>query len=276
MFEWTYLENKFLATQDASLHMSDLSILRGYAVFDFLRFHNFRPIHIDDHIERLNRSARALGLDTGRPAAEIKDLVSELIQRNGIANGGIRITLTGGSSADGYIPGKPILVITGHYFNDVNPEQFRKGIRLMSHEYQRQLSHIKSIDYLMGIQLQPEIKKQNADDVLYYHNDIITECPRANIFIITRSKSICTPSNKILQGITRKKIMELAAEHYTVEERDISLEEVYSAREIFITSTTKNILPVSAVDNKAVGDTSFRISSHLLKLYKEKYSIPSS
>jgi branched-chain amino acid aminotransferase len=273
MFQWTFLDNEFIPASGASIHMSDLSILRGYAVFDFLRFREFIPLHAEEHIERLKNSAGALGLDAGRSTSEIKTLITELIRKNGIPHGGIRMTLTGGSSADGYLPGKPLLVITQHKFNDVSTEQFNKGIRLISHEYQRQLPHIKSTDYLMGIQLQPEITKQNADDVLYHYNGIITECPRANIFIVNSSRQIITPSGRILHGITRKKIMDMAAEHYSVVERDISLEEVYTAEEIFITSTTKLVLPVAAVDGRAAGNLEFPVSSHLRRLYQLKYSI---
>jgi branched-chain amino acid aminotransferase len=275
MFQWTFLNDDFVPASDAVVPITDLSILRGYAVFDFLRFHHLTPLHLNEHVERLISSAGALGLEPGRSAGEIKELVVELIRKNNVEHGGIRITVTGGSSEDGYIPAKPLLIISQHHFNDVSDEQFKKGISLISHEYQRQLPHIKAIDYLMGIQMLPEIKKQKADDVLYHKSGIVSECPRANIFMVTSDQRICTPSAGILNGITRKKLMDLASSEYSIEQRNISLEELYTAEEIFITSTTKVILPVNAVDGKAAGNNGFPVCTHLLKLYREKYSIPS-
>ena len=274
MFVWAYVNGDFVPEEKAMLSVRDLSIIRGYGVFDFFRFRNFQPVFLNDHLDRLFYSMSGLRLDIEHDQSKLEALVHELIQRNSIPDGGIRITVTGGSSENGYVPGKPSLVITQYSFDEVSTEQFNNGIDLASYNYQRQLPQFKSSDYIMGIYLQPWIKDQAADDVLYVNNGIISECPRSNIFVYNQSGELCTPSRGILQGITRKKVMQLAKPHFPVIEKDILLNEVYEASEIFITSTTKKIQPVRTIDGRPIGAGQFPVGSHILSLYHSFSSIP--
>ena len=93
-----------------------------------------------------------------------------------------------------------------------------------------------------------------ADDVLYYSDGLIRECPRANIFIVTKDQKVLTPESGMLKGVTRKQVLEISGTRYLTEARDVSLDELRNAKEVFITSTTKNILPVVQVDGQLVGD----------------------
>jgi D-alanine transaminase/branched-chain amino acid aminotransferase len=110
----------------------------------------------------------------------------------------------------------------------------------------------KTIDYLQAICLQPFIKENNADDVLYYDQTEIRECPRANFFIVTKNDAVLTPSKNVLKGITRKKILDFA--ELNVKETGIDLHDLENAKEAFITSTSKNVLPVLKIDGNTVGN----------------------
>ena len=180
---------------------------------------------------------------------QLEAVIVELIRKNEAVHCGIRLSLTGGYSPDGYNPAEPNLVVSVHRFQLPTPDDFSRGIRLMSHAYQRQLPHIKTIDYLMAVMLQPRLKEINADDILYHQDGNITECPRANFFIVTAANKLVTPSLNILKGITRARILNAATSLMEVEERNLSMEELKSAKEAFITSTTKMVLPVQAVDD---------------------------
>lgn len=274
MFTWAYINDDFVPEENASLSVRDLSILRGYGVFDFFRFQDFQPVFLNDHLDRLFFSMSGLRLTIVPDKIKLEKLVHELIQRNHLPNGGIRITVTGGISENGYLPAKASLIITQHNFDEVNKEQFHTGIHLASYAYQRQLPQIKTTDYLMGIYLQPWIKSCEADDVLYTNQGIITECPRSNIFLFNKSGQLCTPATGILNGITRKRVIQLASPQFTVVEKDIQLDEIYEASEVFITSTTKQILPVRTVNGRPIGTGQFPVSSHILQLYQSFSSIP--
>lgn len=250
----TYLDNQIVNDGVALLHVQDLSIQRGYAVFDFFRTLNTVPLFIDDHLDRFYTSAAAMHLKLDKSRGEIKYIVQELIKREDLPEAGIRLMLTGGYSSDGYQLAEPNLIITCNPAKTTTPEDFEKGFSIITYEHQRELPHIKSINYLMAVWLQPVLKEKNANDVLYYTKESITEFPRCNVFIVTRENKLATPAHNMLPGITRKNVLKLATGLLEIEERNIPVEELSTAKEIFLTATTKKIIPIVKVNGKQVGD----------------------
>jgi branched-chain amino acid aminotransferase len=251
---YTFLNNTFLAAADASLSVNDLSIQRGYGIFDFLKTVGDVPIFLDDHLDRFYHSAGRMRLDVGKTREELKAIIAELHRLNRFPDSGIRITLTGGISTDSVTPGQPNLIITQHPMPPPGKECV-PPIRLITYSHQRQLPDVKTIDYLMAIHLQPYIRERNAFDVLYHHNSIITECPRCNFFLVTADGTLTTPAANMLKGITRKKVLALARDLLPTSERDLHLDELHTAREAFITSTSRHVVPVSHIDGHPIGDT---------------------
>ena len=265
-----YINNQFLPATDGSLPVSDLSIQRGYALFDYLKVVNGIPLYVDDHLDRLFHSAEQLHLPIIHTREALKDIIRQLMQHNHQPHSGIRITLTGGNSPDGYSIAAPNLIISQSPLQLPTPEAVERGIKLMTYPHQRQLPHVKTTDYVMAIWLQPQVKEQGADDILYYNEASISECPRANIFMVKEGKLI-TPAQNILKGVIRKHVLQLAADMLPVEERDIPLQELRSAEEVFITSTTKQVLPVRQVDEVVLfKEGPGRITTQLLHLLQEQ------
>ena len=93
---------------------------------------------------------------------ELKDIIYQLIQKNQLPDGGIRLTLTGGYSTDGYEIASPNLIISQHPLQKPSKELFQQGLKLITYPFQRQLAHVKTIDYLMAIWLQPVLKKKQG------------------------------------------------------------------------------------------------------------------
>ena len=249
-----FVNNQFIEENNAMLQVGDLAIQRGYGVFDFFRTSHFVPLFLDDYLDRFFNSAAVMRLQPVQNKEELKSLIYELIEKNNLAESGIKIILTGGYSPESYEPVAPNLIITQQRIQLVSEEKFVDGIKIITHQYQRDLPEIKSINYLMGVWLQQKVKDQNAADVLYHQQGIISEFPRANVFIITRDQKVVTPSDNILLGITRKKLLELAATKYTVEVKAVTIDEIKNAAEIFMTSTTKRLLPVTYIDDIVIGD----------------------
>jgi D-alanine transaminase/branched-chain amino acid aminotransferase len=250
-----YFNHKFIEEEKAVLPISDLSIQRGYGVFDFFRTVNYEPLFIDDYLDRFFNSAAGLHLQPNHSKEEIKKIINKLTNKNMVPESGIKLILTGGCSSDGYTVGtSPNLIITQHQIQPISRAIFNAGVKVITQEHQRELPHIKSINYLMGVWLQQKVKQQRAADVLYYKQGIVSEFPRANVFIVTNDNKIVTPSTNILHGITRKKVLELAAKNYKVVERNVKLMEIKNAAEVFMTSTTKRILPVKQVDDVIIGN----------------------
>jgi branched-chain amino acid aminotransferase len=243
---FAYSDGQFIAEENAIVSARDLSVQRGYGIFDYLRVKNNQPLHLDDHLARFFSSAAELRLANGFTKEGLTEIVFELINRNNLPESGIRLTLTGGISKDSYSIGNPVLLVTQSPLQMPSPEIFQKGLKLITCQHQRQLPHVKTIDYLLPIYLQPLIREKGADDVLY-HQEFVTECPRANFFIVTKEKRILTPQKNILKGITRQQLLKL--KDLPITETDIRLQDIADAEEAFITSTTKGILPVSRIDD---------------------------
>lgn len=267
--KYDFINNTFTPS-NASILISDLSVQRGYGIFDFFKTINGKPIFLQDHLERFYNSASKMHLHPGVTPSQLQHILAELMQKNNLPDSGIRITLTGGYSADGYtLSETPNLIITQNPI--AVPVFHTKGISLMTYDHQRQLAEMKTIDYAMAIWLQPLIKSTGNDDVLYHENGLVRECPRANFFIVTQEKEIVTPGSKILKGVIRKNILNLENTGFKITERDFTLQELRNAKEAFITSTTKNILPVLKIDGKNIGDgKAGEISRQLATLLTDK------
>ncbi|PKV75225.1 aminotransferase class IV [Pontibacter ramchanderi] len=238
---------------EATLHISDLSVQRGYGVFDFVKVQQGFPLFLDDYLDRFFQSAQLMHLSMPLTREEIKQVIDELIARNQLPEAGLKMILTGGYSEDGFTPMNPNLLITQLPLTLPSEEKVAKGIPIMTHDYVREMPEVKTINYSMGIRLLHEQKANGTEEVLYVKNGLVSEFPRCNFFMVTHDNTIVTPANNILRGITRKNVLSLAGRRYKAEVRDIRLEEILQAKECFLTSTTKRILPIVRVDGVLVG-----------------------
>lgn len=269
MAKWVFLNYGFVEEEKANVHFKDLSFQRGYGIFDFFRLVGNRPLFINEHLDRFFTSAEAMHLKISFSKEEITEIIQNLIDRNNIPNSGIRLSLTGGNSVDGFTIAAPNLIISQSIFSQPPVQHSEKGIKLLSYPHIRQLPHIKTTDYLMAVWIQPLLKQKGADDVLYHQNEIISECARNNFFIIAKDDKIITPDKNILFGITRKKLLELASKEFRIEERTVTLDEIKESKEAFITGTIKQVLPVAQVDDVVLPQNN--ISKHLLQLFLSTY-----
>lgn len=245
----SYVNGAFIELQNAVIPVSDLGLQRGYGVFDFLRVKEQHPLFLNAHIDRLYRSLEIMRLQVPYSKEQLKDIIAELVSKNKFTHSGIRITVTGGASPDGYTPVEPHIIIVQQPIA-APPDELPTGdYKLVTHAYRRQMPEVKTTDYLMAIWLQPWIKEQNANDVLYHWNGNITECPRANFFIVTQNNTLVTPADGMLKGITRANILAVAKDIVTIEERNLTLQDIRTAKEAFISSSTKRIIPVTMVDD---------------------------
>lgn len=252
--QFAFAGNEIVAVSDARVHISDLAVQRGYGIFDFFKIKGDHPYFLKDHLDRFYNSAAIMKLKVGQSRSQITEIILELIDRNRIDESGIKVILTGGYSADGYQIASPNLILTQQALTLPSADQVEKGISIITYPYNKEFPEAKTINYTMGIWLVDRIKAEGASDVLYHHNNIVSEFPRCNLFIVDRQGVIKTPSGNILKGITRKNILKLSSAKYSAQETDISLEELYAASEVFLTSTTKRVLPIVAVDHKPIAD----------------------
>ena len=252
--KFVYLNNEFVPEANAVIGLGDLALQRSYAVFDYLPTQRQVPLFLDDYVDRFFNSANGMHLKVNKTKDEVKKIIKELIQKNKYEASGVRMLFTGGYSKDGYSPVETNFVLIEQLLPSLGEAAYKEGISIITYPHQRELPQIKSINYIMAVWLQPLLKEKGVTDVLYHHNNIITELPRCNIFLVQTGGKVITPKNNILHGITRSKILHLNIAGVSISEQEfITLEDVYAAEEIFLTSTSKQVLPICKVDDKIIG-----------------------
>ena len=254
MSSYVYINDDFVKDENALLYHRDLAIQRGYGFFDFFKVKNQVPLFVEDHLDRLYRSAAIMHITMPHERETIKSLIESLIVKNKMTDSAIRITVTGGYSETGYSVDQPNLIISEQPYTEPDSHKYNQGISLALYPYQRQLPEAKTIDYLMEIWLQPYIHTKGVNDVLYFRDGYITECPRSNFFIVTQNGVIQTPRENVLKGVTRSRILKAGNSQFEIQEKDITPEEALQASEAFITSTTKGIMPVTSINQTPVGN----------------------
>ena len=248
-----YVNGEILPASKATLKINDLTLLRGYGIFDFFRTSGGKPFLMENYLDRFSNSAALMDLKLPVGKDKIKEIVLELLDRNRFEESGIRMVLTGGYSDDGFTPGDPNFFILVEPIHFPDEKYYRYGIKLITYEHLREWSGVKSINYLTPIKIRKDIEQNKGYDVLYYFSGNILEVSRSNFFII-KDRTLITPEKNVLHGITRKTVLNLARDILTVEERDLSLKELTTASEAFITGTTKRVMPVTNIDDRVIGN----------------------
>tara|TARA_B100001245_G_C22824737_1_gene396777 strand:+ start:62 stop:886 length:825 start_codon:yes stop_codon:yes gene_type:complete len=259
-------------SSQVALPINDLAVLRGYGIFDFFRLSDGVPLFIDDHLDRFYKSAQIARLSINQSQDVLKALIIELTKVNQMPVSGIRLVLTGGTGAGAYAIGEPNLIVTQEPIKFPADAMYTKGVKLITHEYLRDIPEVKTINYMTGIWLQQKIDEAQAFDVLYHYKGLVHELTRSNVFIINSEHQIITPGEQVLLGVTRKHLLAALKGEFHVEERKVTLEELRTAKEIFITGTTKKVLPICQIDEVIyeIGEVT-RKAQTLFQTLEQKY-----
>jgi D-alanine transaminase/branched-chain amino acid aminotransferase len=253
MNHYCYLNGELLLTHQASIKFNDLGLLRGFALFDYMRTYNGKPFMPNWYMERLFHSAELLGLEVPKNETEILYYVNELRELSKMNDCAFRFLLTGGDSPDSMTVTKPNFIILTENLPVEVPERFEHGVKIITVEHLRELPEVKSTNYMKPILMANEMKNKGAYDILYHKYNEISELSRSNFFIF-KGDTLVTPHRNILKGITRKVVLQLANEHFSIEERSIFLHELAQAEEAFTTGTTKKITPIVQIDEQKIGN----------------------
>ncbi len=251
-----YINGEFVDAAAASIPATDLAVLRGYGVFDFLRTYGGVPFQLGAHLQRLKRSAALIELNCPWDIEELGDIVLETVKRNGYPESNIRIVVTGGQGERGFLPlGDSRLLVMATPW-EAPPAWWRQdGVHVVTTELQRHLPEAKTINYIPGITAQLVANKRDpsAIEAIYIADGLVSEGTRSNTFIYQDDRWI-TPAAGLLLGITRAEVIKLLGAQGLLEMRDITLDEFRAADEIILTSSTKEVVPVVKVDDVAIGD----------------------
>lgn len=250
-----YLNGDWVEEKDLKISAFDLSVIRGFGVFDFLRTYNRKPFLLEPHIDRFFNSAKELGIVLPKSKEEIAAIVAEGIAKNSLSDFNIRMVATGGVGPDGVTPGTPSLIVMFTEAHDYPAHFYEKGVKVITYPHLRTFPTAKTLNYLAAIVALQMARNNDAIEAVYTDNALrILEGTTSNFFAVLNGRLV-TPKNDILIGITRGVVLELAHElGVTVEEREISTSEIPTFQEAFITASNKEVMPVVMIDEVTIGD----------------------
>jgi branched-chain amino acid aminotransferase len=265
-----YVDGEYVEEAQAALPLTDIAILRGYAVFDFLRTYNGRPFHLGDHLRRLQNSAGLLHIACPWSVDELTDIVEELLRQNRFAETNVRFIITGGDSSDSITPeDKTRLVIMATPVKTYPAEWYSNGVKIITSEVTRYRPESKSTNYIQAIMALRRGRDEGAVEAVYVNEDNeVLEGTTSNFFVVD-GETIITPERGILPGITRDVVIRLASEKFVVERASISRDILPSYSEMFLTSSNKEVAPVVRVDNFRVSDVPGPVTREVMRLFGE-------
>lgn len=270
---YCYLNGKIVPFSEARVSINDIGLLRGFGIYEGLITHNRKPFMLSDHMERFHRSAEMMELKIPASDAKIEAAINDLVARN-VPEGKealIRTILTGGETVGviEYNYETPTMFVIVGEFTPLEPVYLETGCSVMLVEYRRDLSEIKSINYIKTVLLQKERKAKKALEILYTWKGIVLEGGGSNVFIV-KNGTLITPKGDIVPGITRKVVLDLARGHFKIEERAVSLDELYSADEVFLTGSFKEVVGVVKVGDRQIGNGKVGpVSKKIIELFGE-------
>lgn len=259
-----YLDGKLVPEPQAKVSVFDHGFLYGDGVFEGIRAYHGRVFRLQEHIDRLYRSAKAIALEVPVSREEMERLVVSTVKANNLRDAYIRLIVSRGKGDLGLDPRKcpkpSIVCIAGKI--DLYPmELYEKGMEIITVTTRRNRPdalnpNIKSLNYLNNIIAKIEVTQAGKCEGLMLNAEgFVAEGTGDNIFIYTHSELRTPPAYAgILEGITRGVVFELAAKTgLTVKEQEMTLLDVYGAEECFLTGTGAEIIPVIKLDGRQIG-----------------------
>ncbi|MGD9802343.1 MAG: aminotransferase class IV [Hyphomicrobiaceae bacterium] len=285
-----YFNGKYLPEGEVRVPFRDRSFLYGDGCFDMTRTFAGKPFRVKEHIDRFYRSLAYLGIDIGLSPSQLTEITHEVVRRNEHLLGagddwwvGQRVSRGIKSVGEGMDPwedmGPSVIVDCMPLPFAARAPHYRDGIRVVVPSVRRtppgSLSpRVKTHNYLNMIMGDMEARERDPEAwaVLLDENGNLCEGIGSNIFIVKDGR-ISTPQGRyVLEGISRQTVIELARkEGFEVIERDIDLYDAYTADEVFLTSTSLCLCPVSKVNHASIGGGKVPgpVASQLLKAYSD-------
>jgi D-alanine transaminase len=275
-----YLNGKFLDSDSAKVSVTDFGFLYAGGVYEVILFHNRQTYKMEDHLIRLQQSSDLIGLNI--KTSLLAETCQKLIDLNQVEQGMIYIQATFGDYQKRMhvIPREiePTVLILLQEHDHYSEELFTSGVKIQSAPDTRWVHcNIKSIALLPNLLALNDAAEKGYSEVVFKDEstDFITECASSNIFCV-KDQTVFTPpeSNKILSGITRSTILELARENgIKAVEENFTLDFLCQADEVFISSTTREIVPVNTVDSRIFssvpGDITIKMMRYLVEDLEE-------
>ena len=279
MKELVAVNGEIFSPQDAKISVFDRGFLFGDAIYEVTRSYGRIFFQIEPHVERLFRSAEFIGMDLGKTQSQMIEHIYNIYKKVDCDDVYMRIQISRGDGPIGMSPGmvkKPNEVIIIYPFVQIDKKYFEEGAKIFVTPRLRNAKkaldpNIKSGNYLNNVLAYSEGEKVGAFETFMVNSQgQITEGTTSNIFMVKGNTLITPPENfDILVGITRAIVMEVASNvGLKVEERGFDLKELQDSDEVFLTSSTREIVPIKDVNGKTFSVKQYEKTPSLIRGYK--------
>jgi branched-chain amino acid aminotransferase len=252
---YVVLNGKFVEAGKAFVPVADHGFLFGDGIYETLRTYGGRVWQINEHLKRLEASAKMLkiGLPWGR--GKIAGWVEGLVKKNGFKESRIRVTVTRGRNGTVFTDSKkPTLLIQSVELKAQPPAVYAKGVDAITVKMKRTLPLAKTISLLPMVLAWQELARRKAYEAIYTdERGRVLEGTITNIFMVKKGITV-TPKSGILKGTTRQAVMKAArGAGISIKQRDFTVRSLRGADEVFITNAPRGIIPVRSVDGVRIG-----------------------
>lgn len=256
-----HLNGRLMALQDACVSVLDRGFMLGDGVYEVIPVYGGVPFRLHEHLARMQRSLEAIRLPNPLSTEHWRSRIQEVVDSNDGGNQSVYVQVTRGVAPmrDHGFPAEtpPTVLIMSSRLKPLDPALAREGVAAITLADNRwQHCDVKAITLLPNLLLRQQALDRGAVEAILLRDGSVTEGAASNVFIVDE-RGLCTPPRgpRILPGITRELVLELARAHeIPVREATVSEQVLRAAEEIWLTSSTREILPVVRLDDTPVGD----------------------
>ena len=277
-----YLNGDYVEKEDAKVSVFDHGLLYGDGVFEGIRLYDGCVFKLDEHLERLEHSAKAILLNLPLSREELSEAVCETCRRNELRNGYVRLVVTRGPGHLGLTPdgcGPPNVIIIADEIQLYPEEFYENGLKIISVPTRRINASalppaVKSLNYLNNILAKIEAKRVGFQEALMLNDKgEVAECTGDNVFILSKGVLFTPPLDAgSLRGITRATVLDLADElEVPYREQALTRYDLWTADECFLTGTAAEVIPCVEVDHRPIGNGQpGEMTRRFITLFREK------
>ena len=268
--DWVWMDGEFVPWEDATVHILTHTLHYGFGVFEGTRAYQRSDggtsvFRLDDHLGRLVNSAHIMQLEMEHGREELREATLELVSRNRLQSCYVRHLVYIGQGTMGLYPGdEPAVrssITTWPWGAYLGEEGLAQGVRCKISSFTRPfpnsvMTKAKAVgNYVNSILAKREAVSLGYQEALLLDLDgNVAEGSGENLFMVRNGRLMTPPINSVLEGVTRRTMLELAAaKGYEVVERTFTRDEVYTADELFMTGTAAELTPIRSVDDRRIG-----------------------
>jgi len=253
------LFNNDIVVRDRFVDIEDRGYQFGDGVYEVIGVYNRIPMLVDEHLQRLARSAKEIALELPYSMESLKAKLFELIEKNDLVEGILYFQVSRGSAPRWHeFPNEDTPAVTIAYTRSeerMTSLEDHGGKAITTEDNRWLRCDIKSLNLLPNVLAKQKAHEQDAVEAIFHRDGVVTEASASNVFIVKAGELYTHPANHlILNGITRQQILKICKEiNMPVHEKPYDQKDLLFADEVFITATKLDVIPILQIDDTIIG-----------------------